>query len=398
MLALIVAFLVSLVSLLLILRYEHLHCHLSADHDLAGVQKFHSRAVPRIGGIGVMLGLAAGLGAKWLADDPVATTGLLLLCTSLPAFLVGLLEDLTKRVGIRLRLLAVVLSAVLAGHWLGAWLLRFDIPFVDAYLQAPSIAIGFDYLRLTGILAMSLTCFAVAGVANAFNIIDGYNGLASVVAVIILLGLGYVANIVDDRIVMVASFTTVGAIGGFVLWNYPRGLVFLGDGGAYLIGFVIAELSVLLVARNVAVSAFFPLLLSFYPIFETLFTIYRRMFISKKHPGMPDAAHLHQLIYRRIVRWAVGSEHDFHKTQRNAFTSPYLWLLSSLAVVPAVLFWNNRFMCLAFILVFSLSYAWIYLLIVKRRYPSWLVLRDPASERRKPGTPSPVLAKINPGG
>lgn len=129
---------------------------------------------------------------------------------------------------------------------------------------------------------------------------------------------------------------------------------------------------------------FFPLLLSFYPIFETLFTIYRRLFISKKHPGMPDAAHLHQLIYRRIVRWAVGSEHDYHKTQRNALTSPYLWLLSSLAVVPAVLFWNNLFMCLAFILIFSLLYAWIYFLIVKRRYPSWLVLRDTNKDRVKP--------------
>ena len=375
MLAFSVAFLVSWIVLLLILRYEHLHHRLTADHDLEGIQKFHVRAVPRIGGVAIMVGVVAGLIAKWFSGDPVADFTLLVPAAALPAFLAGLLEDVTKRVGVRERLLATALSAAVGGHLLGAWLQRLDIPFIDQYLQAPSIAIGFDYIKLTGMLAIGLTCFAVAGVANAFNIIDGYNGLASMVAVIILLGLGYVANIVDDRLVMVTSFTMIGAICGFLLWNYPRGLVFLGDGGAYLIGFVIAELSVLLVARNPPVSAWFPLLLSFYPIFETLFTMYRRIVIGKRHPGLPDAAHLHQLIYRRIVRWAIGSDNEADKTRRNALTSPYLWFLSSLAVGPAVLFWDNTMMCVLSVVIFALIYAVIYQRIVRRRYPSWLVLR-----------------------
>jgi UDP-N-acetylmuramyl pentapeptide phosphotransferase/UDP-N-acetylglucosamine-1-phosphate transferase len=167
----------------------------------------------------------------------------------------------------------------------------------------------------------------------------------------------------------------IGAIGGFLLWNYPRGLIFLGDGGAYLIGFVIAELSVLLVARNPSVSAWFPLLLSFYPIFETLFTMYRRIVIGKRHPGLPDAAHLHQLIYRRIVRWAIGSDSEADKTRRNALTSPYLWFLSSLAVGPAEVFWDNTMLCGLSVMIFALVYVVLYQRIVRRRYPSWLVLR-----------------------
>lgn len=375
MLAFSIAFLVSWIVLLLILRYEHLHHSLTADHDLEGVQKFHVHAVPRIGGVAIMLGIVSGLIAKGFSGDPIADLTLLVPAAALPAFLAGLLEDITKRVGVRERLLATAFSAAVGGYLLGAWLQRLDIPFIDPYLQVPSIAIGFDYIRLTGIVAMGLTCFAVAGVANAFNIIDGYNGLAGMVAIIILLGLGYVANIVDDRLVLVSSFTMIGAICGFLLWNYPRGLIFLGDGGAYLIGFVIAELSVLLVARNAAVSAWFPLLLSFYPIFETLFTMYRRIVIGKRHPGLPDAAHLHQLIYRRIVRWAIGSDNEADKTRRNALTSPYLWFLSSLAVGPAVLFWDNTTMCVLSVVIFALIYAVIYQRIVRRRYPSWLVLR-----------------------
>jgi UDP-N-acetylmuramyl pentapeptide phosphotransferase/UDP-N-acetylglucosamine-1-phosphate transferase len=168
----------------------------------------------------------------------------------------------------------------------------------------------------------------------------------------------------------------VGAIAGFLVWNYPNGLIFLGDGGAYVIGFLIAELSVLLVAHNPPVSPWFPLLLSFYPIFETLFTIFRRMVIGRTHPGLPDAAHLHQLIYRRVVRWAVGSQCHQQKTNRNALTSPYLWVMSTLAVVPATLFWQSTLMLQVFMLIFVGSYVWIYWTIYQARFPKWLSIRQ----------------------
>lgn len=352
MIALTVAFVVSLVTTFLVIRYEHLHAHITADHDLDGVQKYHNTPVPRVGGIGVLIGILCGEVAKLFLEPKVASFGLLLILAATPAFVAGLIEDLTKQVSVSKRLFATASSAAVGGVILGGWLSRLDIP-------------GVDYLMGFGLISVLVTCFAVAGVANAFNLIDGYNGLAGMVAVIILAGLAYVADQVGDMAVMIATFASAGAILGFLVWNYPRGLIFLGDGGAYMIGFLVAELSVLLVARNPQVSPWFPLLIAFYPIFETVFTIYRRVFVAKVHPGLPDAEHLHQLIYESIVKYAVNGTCAHSKTKRNAMTSPFLWGITLLSVMLGSLFWNESAILQLMLVVFGISYVLIYKKIVK---------------------------------
>ena len=361
---LVLSFLVSLLTTLWVVRYSHLHARFTADSDLSGVQKFHTVAVPRVGGIGIFLGVLLALSMRYFQNAEVGAFGLSLIAASLPAFLSGLIEDLTKRVGVRARLLATMASAVIAGYFLNAWLNSVQL-------------LGIDNLMLAyPFIAIAITCFAVGGVANAFNIIDGYNGLSAMVAVIILSGITYVAFQVLDYPIMIAALAMIGALLGFLVWNYPRGLIFLGDGGAYFVGFWIAELSVLLTSRHPEVSKWFPLLLCFYPIFETLFTIYRRLILKRVHPGMPDASHLHQLIYMRIVRWSVGGEDGMPTTQRNAMTSPYLWILAALSVIPAILFWRYHLLLKAFAVLFAISYVWIYWSIVRFKAPEWIRIRS----------------------
>jgi UDP-N-acetylmuramyl pentapeptide phosphotransferase/UDP-N-acetylglucosamine-1-phosphate transferase len=357
------SFLVSFLVALWVVRYSHLHAHLTADSDLLGVQKFHNLAVPRIGGICIFLGILAALCMRYFQHAEVGSFGLLLMISALPAFLSGLIEDITKRVGVRVRLLACVVSAILAGYFLNAWLSSVQL-------------LGIDNLMLAyPFIAITITCFAVAGVANAFNIIDGYNGLSGMVAVIILSGIAYVAFQVSDYSIMNAAIAMICALFGFLIWNYPCGSIFLGDGGAYFVGFWIAELSVLLTSRHPEVSKWFPLLLCFYPIFETLFTIYRRVVLKRVHPGMPDASHLHQLIYMRVVRWYVGSNSVDLQTQRNSLTSPYLWVLTALTVMPAILFWRYHIVLKIFALLFAIFYVWLYWRIVLFRSPDWLSVR-----------------------
>ncbi|MBU3556853.1 glycosyltransferase family 4 protein [Polynucleobacter sp. Ross1-W9] len=364
MTVLVLSFLMSFLATFWIVRYAHIHSRFTADYDMTGIQKFHAVVVPRVGGIGIVVGLFAALCLRYFQNSEVGSFGLLLLISGIPAFGSGLLEDLTKRIGVKFRLLATIASAAIAGNLLGAWLTSIQI-------------LGIDNLMLAyPLLAISITCFAVGGVANAFNIIDGYNGLSSMVAVIILSGITYVAFLVGDYSVMVASLAMIGALLGFLVWNYPRGLIFLGDGGAYFIGFWIAELSVLLTARHPEVSKWFPLLLCCYPIFETVFTIYRRLVLRRTHPGMPDALHLHHLIYRRVIRGVAGGKSSRVLTQRNALTSPYLWLLCALAVIPAILFWHDHLVLKFFVLVFVCSYAWIYWSLVRFKAQKWLAINE----------------------
>lgn len=348
---------------LFIVRFDHLHGHMTSDHDLQGVQKFHDAPVPRVGGIAILVAMLAAFFVLLLKQHAIAAQYGLLILSAAPAFIGGFVEDLTKKVSVLHRLLLTMLAA-LCGFWLlGAGLNRVDIPIIDSALNYWPVA-------------MALTAFAVAGVANAVNIIDGYNGLAGVVSIFIFAALGYVSYLLGDHLLWTTSIAMIGAILGFLVWNYPNGLIFLGDGGAYLIGFMIGEVSVLLVARHPEVSAWFPFLLVIYPIFETIFSIYRKKIIRKSSPGMPDGVHLHMLIYKRLVRWAFGSKEISHRTRRNSLTSPYLWILSSIAAIPAVLFWNNKIALIISTAAFIICYLWLYRAIVTFKTPAWLIIKN----------------------
>ena len=369
MLQLLVPFFVATMVTLLVIRSARTHGHLSADADLSGPQKFHSRPVPRIGGVGLFLGLAACTLLVWARGQPEARLGLLLLLCGIPAFAAGLVEDLTKRVSPLKRLLATGVSAALAAVLLDAQLVRTDI-------------IGLDWIVGTAWGALLVTVFVVAGVANAVNIIDGFNGLSSMCVALMLLAIAYVAHLVGDVSLALWALAGVGAVLGFFVWNFPGGLIFLGDGGAYFLGFYLAELAILLVVRNSEISPLFALMVCIYPVFETVFSIYRRRFIRATPPGLPDGIHLHSLVYRRVMRWAVGAADARLMTRRNSMTAPYLWMLCISSLIPAVLFRDSTPMLAGCIVLFGISYVVIYWRIVRFKTPKWMLLRHHPAARR----------------
>lgn len=362
MTSLVIAFLTSLMINLLIIRSSTHHSQLSADLDLSGPQKFHTRPVPRVGGIALFLALGAAAIHASLTGRIEAQMIWLLIACSLPAFLAGLAEDLTKSISPRRRLFFTVVSAALA-----AWLL-------DAVLVHTSVP-GLDQLMVLAPVAVALTLFIVAGMANAINIIDGFNGLAAMCVMMMFVAIGYVAFQVGDDFILTTSLICGGAILGFFIWNFPSGLIFLGDGGAYLLGFLLAEMCVLLLHRNPQVSPVFTLLLCAYPLFETVFSIYRKKFLRSMSPGVPDGVHLHMLVYKRLMRLMIGATSDRRMTRRNSMTSPYLWVLCVMSVIPAVLWWNNTFVLTCFLALFIASYVTLYWSIVRFKTPKWLVRR-----------------------
>lgn len=138
---------------------------------------------------------------------------------------------------------------------------------------------------------------------------------------------------------------------------------------------MLGELALLLAIRNPEVSSWYAALLLIYPAFETLFSAYRRVFLRGKSPAVPDGIHLHSLIFRRIVRWTVGRREARALMKRNSMTSPYLWLFSLTAVIPATLFWKYTGVLIFFCLLFVVSYVWLYARIVRFKSPRWLIVR-----------------------
>ena len=376
---LLIAFAFAALVTLLLVRSASLHTAHTGDRDFSKPQKVHTVPVPRIGGLGVFLGLLAWLGWHvWHGGSPSLPS--LVLASALPAFLAGFIQDCTEAVTPRGRLVATTLSAVLAFHW------------VDAGLRYTTIP-GLDWLVTFTMGSLALTVFTVAGIANAINIIDGFNGLASMCVMLMLAAIAYVAFQVGDTLVGAMALAGIGAVLGFFLWNYPSGLIFLGDGGAYFLGFVVAELGILLIGRNPEVSPLFPLLVCIYPAFETLFSIYRRGVLRQRPAHMPDGIHLHSLVYRRVMGWAVGDRSAKALTRRNARTSPVLWALCMVSIVPAALFWDNTAAVASFLAMFAVTYVALYWRIVRFRSPRVLRL---FSSRPVPLDTRPADARDNP--
>lgn len=332
----------------LILRYEHLHARFTHDHTNGGPQKFHATPTPRVGGLGIITGLLAAAGVMMLIEQlPHERMFSTLLFASMPAFLGGLVEDVTKKVGVMERLLLTMLAGAIAAWLLGAILPRVDISLVDTWL-------------LFTPFSLLLTIVAVGGIANAINILDGYNGLATGYAFITLLAFAVVAGIAGDLLILPASLALAGSLLGFLMWNWPGGRIFLGDGGAYLLGFMLAELSILFILRNPQISSWFPFLLLCHPIFETLFSIYRRKISRGQTPGKPDALHLHQLIYSRVVRHHVGTRNPEEKLKRNSKVAPYFWVLAVILSIAGALFHEHTTALASIFFIYSILYVTIY--------------------------------------
>ena len=354
--------LLSAILTYLIVRFPKWHLAMTGDAT-SGIQKFHVGHVPRIGGVPIASAFLSALATfELIRGNGPSITFTIAVLTAVPVFLIGLMEDLTKRVEPIVRLIIMLIAAVVVAATFEIRLGRLDVPLLDTLMTFSIISIAF-------------TAFAIVGVSNAFNIIDGYNGLVGLIAVMVLFAIASVAWSVKDAEIMICSLSLAGSILGFLVWNYPNGKIFAGDGGAYFIGFLIAVLGVLLVERHAQVSPWFPLALVIYPVWETLFTMYRRKVLRGNAAMRPDAFHLHTLIYRRLCRWDRKEANvALHRTQRNAYTSPYLWTLTLPFMVLAAFFWDNSFALQAVIAGFIGSYLAIYWRIVRFRVPQWLVI------------------------
>ena len=362
----------SFAACMLIVMSQKWHGSLSHDHDLDGVQKVHTTAVPRIGGVGVVAGLVLGFlcfqhAFAGQVQASLSDEVLLLLAASLPAFAAGVIEDITKRVSVRARLAATALSAVIASAVLGATVNELDLWGIDALLAITPFAV-------------LVTAIVVAGGSNAINIIDGFNGLSSSTIIIMAAGLAAVGFQHGDGLIVTLGVIGIGATLGFLAVNYPRGKLFLGDGGAYFLGFWVSEMAVLLLVRNASVNAWQVLAICAYPVIEVLFSMYRRKMIQKVSPGAPDALHLHTLVFRRLVFKHV--RHDASRPwKRNAAVACVIAPAVAACVAGSVLLGASAAVSMVIVMLQLAIYVMVYGRLVRGRWLTGQVGRVDAGIR-----------------
>jgi UDP-N-acetylmuramyl pentapeptide phosphotransferase/UDP-N-acetylglucosamine-1-phosphate transferase len=359
------SFLVSIAVSALVVFTRRLHSRYTLDAISASPRKVHTVSAPRIGSIALVAGVAAGSLALEPAARSIAIT--LALC-GIPALLGGLGEDFTRKVSSTARLCLTFIAAAIAFFVLDASITDLRLP-------------GSEWLLGFAIASLLFTMFAVGGLAHGLNIVDGLNGLAGFVALMVLGAIAWVATQVGDQPVALIALVIAGSVAGFLVWNFPRGALFLGDGGSYFLGFLVAELAVMLVHRNSDVSPWFALTVLAYPVCETLFSAWRRRIIRGQGAMVADGLHLHTLVYKRLVR--RGGKGG---TGQNALASMYLAVLCAALVLPAMVMWDNTPALQAIAAAFVVFYVILYRGLVRFRFPRWLSARGSGHNGREQGT------------
>ena len=306
-----------------------------------GVQKFHSSPTPRLGGVAIFIVFLFSIFFLFEFKGIY----FLILLSSLPTFFLGLLEDLFRNINPRKRLLAAFFSGILFVVLSGYSVKNVNIPFFDNILSIYFISLFF-------------TSFAIAGIANSINIIDGFHGLASGSLIIMFSAFALIGYFIEDYLIFNLSIVSISIFFGFFIINFPSGLIFLGDAGAYLGGFLLSVIAVLLPSRNPEISSWVCFLICLYPITETIFSIYRKSKRKGHHPSKPDSVHLHMLIYRNLSREL--SKNINAVKFRNAITSIIIWILPLTSCVAAVLAYKNLSLLFIIIILFLIFYIVVY--------------------------------------
>jgi len=372
----------ALTGLLLVLT-RRLHLPVTGDPLNGAVHKIHRVVTCRTGGVALLAGFVVGfVDWVWLSDArfaPDPRFAGLLLAALVPVAASGLAEDLTRRVSALQRLFWIGTGALLLVATKTVWIGQVGVDAFDALLAASPFALVF-------------TVVAITGATNAFNIVDGLNGLLGGVALITLAAIAWVAHRVDDAPVFGIAVLAAVATLAWLPFNWPGARLFAGDGGAYTLGFICAVLLVVLVQRNPQVSPWFGLTAAALPVWETLYSIWRRR-NARRATMEADQCHLHQLVrvrmhwslkhraLRRAGVWSEGwspSEQPAKPLPVNApngACSPILWLLHAAVVAAGVICHDDTASSILVFLGFAASYVLIHRRLVRARIAYRLALQ-----------------------
>ena len=307
------------------------------DNDFIKPQAFHSQSTPRCGGLASVISFLIFI---FLSNFLFSVIYLDYLITGLGLFLIGFLEDIKIPFSAKLRLITMTLLLFVTIN-----IFSFDIKSIDLVFLN-------DILKIDLFLSIFIAlCFLF--IINGSNLIDGFNGLLALQLIIINTVL-LLINIENDSLafsVFITSQVIILLI--FLLFNFPKAKMFMGDGGAYFFGAITALNVVTTNNLNPNISSFFFCILLFYLFFEVFFSFFRKIYF-KQSPIRPDKFHLHMLSYQ--VLKLRNKDKDC-----NYLNSIAINLVYCVCILPSILIKENGLLCKYWFFGLIIIYILIYL-------------------------------------
>ena len=288
--------------------------------------------------IGGLITVPSYLMASYFFENQIFLINLSLIL--IPAVFLGLKEDLFKNVPPINRLLVIFLISFLIIFFLKILITDFGIIKINQI-----------------ILSYFITILGLTTISNAFNIIDGLNGLSIGTAIINLFFIFLISLNVEDSFTQNLSLFLIFPFVVIFVFNFPFAKVFSGDAGAYVMGFSVGITSILISENNSLVNPFCSLLIIIYPLYECIRSFFRRI-IAKRRIDCPDNYHFHSLVYK-LLQYKVPNEFA------NPLSSSLVLLLPLSSSTWAYFNFSNQNELIMGIFLFIIFYELAILLVCK---------------------------------
>ena len=309
------------------------------DNHFDKPQAFHESPTSVAGGIGVFFSFLI-VYFHFLLFKNTIFLEYLTFCTLI--FFIGLIDDLKIDVKpkIRLALMIILLVAL--------------IKYNNFYIENTGIEVLNNWIDNSKIFSLIFICLCFLFIINGANLIDGYNGLLGIHSLIIFVNLFLINFLSGNNDLANLLFFEIIILAIFLIFNFPKAKVFLGDSGSYFLGTFISISAIQTSIANPTVSPFYFCILLFYLFFEVFFSFFRKLIKEKSSPLHPDEKHLHMLLYKMLLQKSKN------KLKSNYSVSIIINLIYSILILPSIFMMKDGMFCKYYSVVLFIVYIFSY--------------------------------------
>ena len=308
------------------------------DNELKKPQAFHQFPIPTAGGLGIFFSFLISCLYLFLSKQ-IIYYEFLSFCSLF--FILGLLDDLKLNIRPKFRLILMVVFLITLVISNKFYVENTGIEFLNRFLEID-------------IFSLFFICLCFLFIVNGSNLIDGYNGLLGIHTLIILTNLFFVNHFNGNNDLAFFIFLPIITVIIFLIYNFPKATLFLGDGGSYFLGTFVAIAVIKTSIANPEVSPFYFCILLFYLFFEVFFSFIRKIVLEKRSPLFPDNKHLHMLLYKILVK------RNKNKLKSNYYVSIIINIAYSILIIPSIFMMKNGLFCKYYSLIFFIIYIFSY--------------------------------------